>query len=121
LFNFSSSLSHSQDIEKQTVFLELPRFSLNMSTINPFDSKDRAGEQKWYQKLSLGYSMQGSNSINTMDYDLFKKESLKDFRNGIQHSIPISLSLNVLKFFQFTSGLQYSEKWYLQTIRKRLD
>lgn len=121
LFNFSSSLSHSQDIEQQTVFLDLPRFSLNMTTINPFDSKDRAGEQKWYQRLSLGYSMQGSNSINTKEYDLFKKESLKDFRNGIQHDIPISLSLNLLKYFQFNSGMQYSEKWYLQTIRKRLD
>lgn len=121
LFNFSSSLSHSQDIEQQTIFLDLPRFNLNMMTINPFDSKNRAGDQKWYQKISLGYSMQGSNSINTKEYKLFKKESLNDFRNGIQHDIPINMSLNVLKFFQFTSGLQYSEKWYLQTIRKRLD
>lgn len=121
LFNFSSSLSHSQDIEQQTVFLDLPRFSLNMTTLNPFDTKDRAGEQKWYQRLSLGYSMQGSNSINTKEYKLFKKESIKDFKNGIQHDIPISLSLNILKFFQFNSGLQYSEKWYMQTIRKRLD
>ncbi|MFA6945020.1 MAG: putative LPS assembly protein LptD [Pedobacter sp.] len=120
LFNFSSSLSHSQDIEQQTVFLDLPRFSLNMTTLNPFDSKDRAGEQKWYQKLSVGYSMQGSNSINTKEYDLFKKESLRDFRNGIQHDIPINLSMNILKYFQFNSGMQYSEKWYLQTIRKRL-
>lgn len=121
LFNFSSSLSHSQDIEKQTVFLDLPRFSLNMTTINPFDDKNRAGEQKWYQKISVGYSMQGSNSINTKEYKLFRKESLNDFRNGIQHDIPVSLSLNLLKYFQFNSGLQYSEKWYLQTVRKRLD
>jgi len=121
LFNFSSSLSHSQDIEQQTVFLDLPRFSLNMTTINPFDSKNRAGEQKWYQKLSLGYSMQGSNSINTKEYKLFRKETLRDFRNGIQHDIPVSLSLNLFKYFQFNSGIQYSEKWYLQTIRKRLD
>lgn len=121
LFNFSSSLSHSQDIEQQTIYLDLPRFSLNMTTLNPFDTKDRVGEQKWYQKLSVGYSMQGSNSINTKEYELFKKESLRDFKNGIQHDIPVSLSLNLLKYFQFNSGIQYSEKWYLQTIRKRLD
>lgn len=121
LFNFSSSLTHSQDIQQQTIFLDLPRFSLNMTTINPFDSKDRAGEQKWFQKISLGYSMQGSNSINTKEYKLFRKESLRDFHNGIQHDIPVSLSLNILKFFQFNSGMQYSEKWYLQTIRKRLE
>ncbi|WP_276362146.1 putative LPS assembly protein LptD [Daejeonella sp. H1SJ63] len=121
LFNFSSSLSHRQDIQQQSVYLELPNFSLNMTTINPFDSKDRTGEQKWYQRLSLGYSMQGRNSIDTKEYKLFRKESLKDFKNGIQHDIPISLSFNVLKYFQLTSGIQYSEKWFLQTFRKRLN
>src|SRR5690606_6374549 len=78
------------------------------------------GEPKWYQKITLGYSMQGTNRIDTKEYKLFKKESLNDFKNGIQHDIPVNLSLNVAKFFQFSSGLQYSEKWYLQTVRKRL-
>ena len=29
-----------------------------MSTLSPFDSKDRVGEQKWYQKITVGYSLQ---------------------------------------------------------------
>ena len=120
LFNFTSSLTHSQDIEQKTVSLQLPQFNLAMSTISPFDSKDRAGEQKWFQRISLGYTMQGTNLINTAESLLFKKETLRKFQNGIRHDIPVSMSLNVAKFFQFNSSLNYSEKWYLQTIRKRL-
>lgn len=119
LFNFTSSLSHRQDLQLKTVFLELPTFSLNMTTINPFDSKDRVGEQKWFQKITMGYSLQGSNSIDTKENLLFKDDVFEKFRSGFQHNIPVSLSLNVLKYFQFNSGLQYNERWYLQTIRKR--
>ncbi|TZF84134.1 LPS-assembly protein LptD [Pedobacter sp. BS3] len=119
LFNFTSSLSHSQDLQAHTVNLQLPQFSLNMSTINPFDKKDRVGEQKWYQRISVGYSMQGSNSIATYDSLLFKKGFLSRFQNGIQHNIPVSLSLNVLKYLQFNSSVNYTERWYLQTYRQR--
>lgn len=119
MFNFTSSLGHSQDLLAQTISLRLPEFSLNMSTINPFDSKNRVGEQKWYQKIAVGYSVQGSNSIDTKESLLFRKESLKDFQNGMQHTIPVNLSLNVLRFFQFNTGVNYTERWYLQSIRKR--
>ncbi|HUH33751.1 MAG TPA: putative LPS assembly protein LptD, partial [Daejeonella sp.] len=119
LFNFTSSLSHRQDLQAGTIFLELPTFSLNMTTINPFDDKDRVGEQKWFQKITLGYSLQGSNSIDTKEELLFQKDALQNFKTGFQHNIPISLSLNVLKYLQFNSGVQYNERWYLQTIRKR--
>jgi hypothetical protein len=121
LFNFTSSLSHRQDLATKDIFLELPTFSLNMSTINPFDSKERIGEQKWYQRFSVGYSLQGANSIATKENLLFEKGSLEKFRNGFSHNIPMSISLNVLKFFQWGSGIQYNEKWYLQSIRKNYD
>ncbi|MEO8795628.1 MAG: putative LPS assembly protein LptD, partial [Daejeonella sp.] len=119
LFNLTSSLSHRQDLETKIVNLELPSFNLSMTSINPFDSKDRVGEQKWFQKINVGYSLQGSNTINTTEDKLFDKGALQNFNTGFQHNIPVSLSLNLFKYFQFNSGLQYNEKWYLQTIRKR--
>jgi len=118
LFTFSSSLSHRQDLSTKNIFLQLPSFNLSMTTLNPFDSKERVGEQKWYQKVSVGYNLNGSNSIDTKEYLLFKKGSLQKFKSGFQHKIPVNLSLNVFKFFQFSSGVGYNETWYLQTIRK---
>ncbi|SKB56231.1 LPS assembly outer membrane protein LptD (organic solvent tolerance protein OstA) [Sphingobacterium nematocida] len=119
--NFTSSLSHRQDMASGKVDLELPTFALNVSTFNPFDSKERVGEQKWYQRITVGYSLQGRNSISTGDSVLFTKQALKQFTNGFQHNIPVSLSLNAFKFFQFNTSVNYTERWYLQTIRKALD
>lgn len=118
IFSFSSSLAHRQEIQSGSIYLELPRFNLSMTTINPFDSKNRVGEQKWYQRINVGYNMDGSNSVDTKDSLLFKR-GFKDFRNSIQHNVPIGFSTNVLKFFQFSTGGTYRENWYLQTYRER--
>jgi hypothetical protein len=116
-------LGHSQDITQKRVTLDLPTVSFNMSTLSPFDNPNRVGEQKWYQKITVGYSMQAQNKLdNIPESELFTKETLsKRMKNGMQHQIPIALSLNVLKFFQFNTSANYTERWYLQTIRKRYD
>ncbi|WP_231388286.1 putative LPS assembly protein LptD [Sphingobacterium hungaricum] len=118
--NFTSNLSHRQDINTGKVDLELPSFSLNVSTFNPFKSKNSIDE-KWYERITVGYSLQGRNSISTGDSTLFSKESLSKFSNGFQHSIPISLNLNAFKYFQFNTSVNYTERWYLQTTRNRLE
>jgi len=117
--NFTSSVAHRQDMASGNVFLQLPTFSLNVSTFNPFDSKDRVGEQKWYQKITVGYSLQGTNTVSTGDSTFFTKKTLKEFTNGFQHNIPVSLSLNAFKHFQFNTSVNYTERWYLQTISYR--
>lgn len=119
--NFTSSLSHRQDMSKQEVFMELPTFSLSVASFNPFDSKDRIGEQKWYQRINVGYRLDGRNSLTSQEDGLFSKETLSKFRNGFQHSIPVNLSLNAFKFFQFNTSVNYTERWYLQSIRRSLE
>lgn len=119
--NFTSSLSHRQDISTGQINLELPTFNLNVATFNPFDTKDRVGDQKWYQRITMGYGMQGKNSLNSTESELFSSETLKKLQNGIQHNIPVSLSLNVLQYFQFNTSVNYTERWYFQSIRKRFD
>lgn len=119
--NFTSSMTHRQDLSSGNVYLQLPTFSLNVATFNPFESKDRVGNQKWYERITVGYSLQGSNSISTGDSTLFTKRSLKEFTNGFQHNIPVSLSLNAFKHFQFNTSVNYTERWYFQTIRKGLE
>ena len=120
LFNFTSSLSHRQDMQQKTVYLELPTFSLNMSTISPFDSKTRTGDQKWYQRINVGYSLRGTNTLDTKEDLLFKAGALKNLRNGFQHTVPISFSQNLFKFFNLNTGVNYTENWYTKTIFKQL-
>lgn len=119
LFNFTSALTHSQETQNKTISLTIPTVSLNMSTINPFDSKTRVGNQKFYQKLTVGYSLQASNTVNTKENLLFQKEGLKRFQNGMQHNIPISLPFNLFQYLNFNTSVNYTERWYLQSIQKR--
>lgn len=116
--NFTSALSHSQETQAKTVSLTLPDITLSVPTFNPFSSKNQVGEQKWYQKISVGYSMQATNTINSPDSLLFKRETLSKFRSGVQHNIPINMAFNILKFFNFNTGVSYLERWHFQTIRK---
>ena len=119
-FNLSLGLSHSQDLTNKTVSLELPTLSFSMASLNPFDSKDRIGDQKWYQKINISYTLQADNSVsNIPETELFKGNFLlKNLQSRAVHQIPIGLSLNFLKYFQFNTSVNYTEHWYLQTIRK---
>jgi hypothetical protein len=122
-FNLNVSLGHSQDLTQKTVTLELPTFSFNMATLSPFDSKDRVTEQKWYQKITIGYSLVGTNKLNNIpEAELFKQNTLsKRLQNGFQHTIPIAFNSNILKYFQFNTGVNYTERWYLQSIRRTFE
>ena len=115
-FNLTANLSQSQDLVNKTVTLEFPTFNFNMATISPFDSKERVTTQKWYQKITVGYSLQGTNKVSSVpEAELFKSETLKKrFQNGFEHNIPISFNQNLFKYFQFSANLSYQEWWYLQ-------
>ncbi|MES2828892.1 MAG: putative LPS assembly protein LptD [Bacteroidota bacterium] len=113
-----TDFSGFQETANRTVSLTLPNLSLSVPTFSPFDSKNRLGEQRWYQKLTVGYSMQASNSITTREDLLFKRESLSKFRNGVNHQIPVSLAFTAFDNFNFTANTSYTERWHFQTIQK---
>jgi len=116
--NLSIAADGSQETQDKTVSLRLPDVSLSVPTFNPFDSKDRLGEQKWYQKITVGYSMQASNSISTKEDQLFKKEALNKFKNGVNHSIPVNMTFSIPNIVNFNTGINYNERWAFQTIER---
>ncbi|TDQ12111.1 putative LPS assembly protein LptD [Pedobacter metabolipauper] len=116
--NFASTIGGSQETAGKTVTLNMPTISLSVPTFSPFDSKDRVGDQKWYQKISVGYTLNAENTLSTTESQLFQSGTLSKFRNGAQHNIPINMGFNVLRYFNFNLGGTYIEKWHVQTIRK---
>ena len=122
-FNMSINLRHSQNSRDTTISLSLPELTFNMSKINPFKVKNRIGPVKWYEKISFSYSGNIKNSIsNVKEKDFLKQSLIKDWQNGWQHSIPISLpSFNLLKYINLSPSFNYSERWYTSYINKRYD
>jgi len=121
-FNMSVNLRHSQNSRDTTISLSLPELTFNMSKINPFKIKNRIGPIKWYEKISFSYSGNLKNSITAKEKDLLSKSLVRDWQNGIRHSIPISLpSFNLLKFINISPSFSYNERWYSSYINKRYD
>jgi len=122
-FNMSLNLRHSQNSRDTTISLSLPELTFNMSKINPFRVKNRVGPVKWYEKISFSYSGNIKNSIsNVKEKEIMKQSLIKDWQNGWQHSIPISLpSFNLLKYINLSPSFNYSERWYTSYINKRYD
>ena len=111
-------MTHTQNRLTHDLSLNLPEIAFSVNRFYPFRNENRVGKERWYDNISVGYSMDARNSINTIDTLLFKKNTLKQMQNGMEHIIPISSSVKVLKNFTWTNSINYTERWYLQTIRK---
>ncbi|MAJ90308.1 MAG: hypothetical protein CMD08_03435 [Flavobacteriales bacterium] len=116
--NLNVSLRHSQNMSNNNINLTLPEISLNSKRIYPFKLIGNSTRKKWYDKISIKYDMNTRNTISTMDSLLFTKNSFSKFRNGMKHNIPISATINLLKYFNFTQNINLTERWYLNQIRK---
>lgn len=121
-FNMSMNLRHSQNSRDTTISLSLPEMTMNMSKVNPFKVKSRIGPVKWYEKISFSYSGSLKNSITSKEKEILHKSLVRDWQNGIRHSIPISLpSFNLMKYINLSPSFNYSERWYTNYVTKTYD
>jgi len=137
-FNFSANLRHSQNVQTKKVNLTLPDVSYSMSRIYPFKNVGKLGKSA-LGKLSIshrftgrvqlsnagiGSSLNGVNIINSSDnfseqieFDLDNFSSILDrSKIGVKHTIPISTSFNLFKYFTFSPNVNYEEIWYLKKL-----
>lgn len=121
-FSLSASLTVNQSSKDSTLSVSLPGLSLNMTTIYPFKRKNPVGDERWYEKIRIGYSGRMANSIsNVKEYDIMKKSLVKDWKNGVMHSVPISATFNVLNYINVNTSFSYNERWYSSSLNKFYD
>ena len=112
------NVGHRQNTLNKSFDLTLPELSLSGTQFYPFRKKGKVGNLKWYENISLKYSMNARNSASMPDSVLFQPEMNQYFKNGIKHNIPISSSIKLLKYFTWTNSANFTERWYTQTISK---
>lgn len=120
-FSFTLSASHSQNTTTRIVNIDLPEMTLNMNTIYPFQPKHMSGTPKWYDKIGLGYNMDEENTIQFYDSTLLKPGFFNQFQTGIQHNIPITLTLPAFKYLTISPGISYEERWFSRETFLSLD
>ncbi|WP_291856740.1 putative LPS assembly protein LptD [Marinilabilia sp.] len=121
-FNLSANAQHSQNSRDTTIDLTIPNLTLTMNRIYPFKSKDKVGsKESWYEKISLSYTGNASNRISTKESELMESNLAQDWKNGIQHAIPVSMNFKFLRHFTFSPSFNYKERWYFKSIEKSYD
>ena len=119
--SISSSTNMSQNMRDSTIALTLPSLNISLQRIYPFKRKKVAGSERWYEKISFTYSGSLSNSITSKESELLDKSLVKDWRNGMRHSIPVSATFQILKNINITPSFNYSSRWYTYKIKQSWD
>ena len=120
--NISASASVSQRSKDSTLTVALPNMSFSVSRFYPFKRKNAVGKERFYEKISMSYSGTLANSISEVkESEFFQKSLIKDWRNGMKHSIPVSATFNVFDYINVTPSFNYTERWYTNSIDKYYD
>ncbi len=119
--SISSSFNISQNMKDSTLALTMPDVSISLAQFYPFKKKKLAGKEKWYEKISVRYTGNISNSISTKEDKIMKSSLTKDWRNGMKHSIPVSATFNLFNYINITPQFNYTERWYTKKIMQSYD
>lgn len=110
----SSTANLSQNMRDTTLSVTLPDLNISISRFYPFKRKHAVGNERWYEKISMSYTGHLSNSISAKESEFFKSGFLKLAKNGMQHSIPISGTFNVLKYINVSPSINLTGRTYTQ-------
>ncbi len=112
-FNLSAALRHNQNTLSRLVQVTLPEVAFNVNQIFPLQCRKDIITPRWYEKIGVSYQFNALNRIDFYDSSFsITKLRWNDFQNGFKHSLPISASYNVLKYFNTSFNVNYNEYWY---------
>ncbi len=112
--NLNVSLTESQNSVTRLINMSLPTIAFSTSTFYPFQKKDFVGQPKWYQKLGIGYTGNLLNVISFYDSAITFQRLLDTVQWGVDHRIPITLTLPAVGPLIFAPSIDYDERWYAQ-------
>ena len=148
-FNLSVNALHSQNSRDSSYSFTLPNVTFSVTRFYPFKQKNRVGKEKFYEKISFGYSTSVQNKVG------FKMRDVQDFvynpdgsyavdpvtgvrmkelgdslgtkmmerlTNGMGHNFQIGLpNFTLLKYLNFTPSVSYGMNWMFNAGRQYLE
>lgn len=117
----SGTANLSQKMRDSSISLSLPDLNISVSRFYPFKRKHMAGKERWYEKIALSYTGHLSNSIDTKEDLLFKSNLVKDWRNGMQHNVPISANFTLFKYININPSISFTDRMYTNKVMKSWD
>ena len=117
----SSQMNVAQNMRDSTISLTLPSLNISIAPFYPFKRKKAAGAERWYEKISVTYTGQFKNEINTKESMIMKSKLNKDWQNGMQHVIPIKGNFTLFSYLNVTPSFNFTDRTYLRKVEKSWD
>ncbi|MCD8202137.1 MAG: LPS-assembly protein LptD [Prevotella sp.] len=111
----------SQNMRDSTISMSLPDLNISISRFYPFKRKHQVGKERWYEKISMSYTGHLSNSIDTKENLIMKSNLLRDWKNGFQHSIPISGNFTLFNYLNLNPSISFTDRMYTNKIMRSWD
>ena len=117
----SASTNLSQNMRDSTIAMTLPDLNISVSRFYPFRRKKLAGKQHWYEKISMTYTGQLSNSISTKESQLMHSNLIKDWRTGMMHTLPVSATFQLFKYINVSPSFNFRDRMYTNKVMQSWD
>lgn len=119
--SLSSTANLTQNMRDSSINMTLPDLNISISRFYPFRRKNVVGKERWYEKISMSYTGQFSNSISTKEDKLMRSNLIKDWRNGMQHNIPISGSFTLFDNINISPSFNFIDRMYTNKVVRSWD
>lgn len=116
-----AQMNVAQNMRDSTLALTLPNLDVAISPFYPFKRKKSAGTERWFEKISISYTGQMKNEINTKEDKVLKSKLNKDWLNGMQHQIPIKGNFSLFGYLNVTPSFNFTDRTYFRKIHKSWD
>ena len=116
--SLSATANLNQNMSNSSIALTLPDLNISLSRFYPFKRRHAVGAERWYEKISVSYTGQISNSINTKEDRLLRSNLIKDWRNGMQHRIPVSGNFTLFNYINVSPSFNFTDRMYTNKVTK---
>lgn len=120
-FQMSTTASLAQRTQDSTLSVSFPNFTLSLSQIAPFKRKRAVGAERWYEKIKMSYTGSFQNSLTAKQNEFFKKSLVKDWANGMRHSVPVSATFSLFQYINVSPSISMNDRMYTRKIRRSWD
>lgn len=117
----SGTTNLNQNMRDSTIAMTLPDLNISVSRFYPFKRKHMAGKERWYEKISMSYTGQLSNSITAKEDMIMKANLVKDWRNGMQHNIPINANFTLFNYININPSFNFTDRMYTNKVMRSWD
>lgn len=119
--SLSATTNLAQNMRDSSIQMTLPDLNISLSRFYPFKRKHAVGKERWYEKISMSYTGQLSNSISTKEDRFLHSNLFKDWKNAFQHSIPVQANFTLFNYINVTPSFNFTDRMYSKKILRSWD